>query len=508
MSRMYLSDILDLELAWKRIKRDQHDDILPDILEYRDIDHDISTTMDKIKESLDSDYDPSELLIIDVPKRGYTLRPGSNMTPEDRIIYQAIVDFISGNVEEPPTDGVFSYRLNSNMRSNKMFKFWRPLWLEMRKKMREIYAEGYRCLLRTDIAAYFEHIDHDILRANILDGQITDQQVLDLLNKLLRKWAVSDVRYIGIPQGCDASSFIGNLYLINLDKIMIRGGFKYFRYSDEIYVLTKDEWEARKAIKLLINELRKFHLNLQEAKTDIITDTKKIADEIGTPEEDKTREFDYGFQRELRSEKIEESEEEIIKRYKKVTMNGRAKEVDVSKFKWCINRLHRLKSDKAVNFLLRRFAELPFLADLSFKYLQIFVNRKHVKEEIVKFLNSQDNIYQWQEMWLFFTLSKANAPDNIQLGIIRKIIRDTSKHWASRAAAILVLGKLGDDTDRNWFRGLYQNENNNYIKRALAVAVQTLPRPIRNRFYADIENDSYDMKRLVKYLKQERIETI
>ena len=111
-------------------------------------------------------------------------------------------------------------------------------------------------------------------------------------------------------------------------------------------------------------------------------------------------------------------------------------------------------------------------------------------------------------MWLLFTLSKANALDNIQLDIIRKIIRNTSKHWASRATAILVLGKLGDNADRNWLRGLYRNENNNYIKRALVAAVQTLPRPRRNRFYADIENDSYDMKRLVKYLKQERIETI
>jgi len=102
--------------------------------------------------------------------------------------------------------------------------------------MRKVYANGYRCLLRTDIAAYFEHIDHRILRTNILNGQVKEKQILDLLSKLLKRWAVSDVRHIGIPQGCDASSFIGNLYLINLDKIMKREGFKYFRYSDQIYI--------------------------------------------------------------------------------------------------------------------------------------------------------------------------------------------------------------------------------------------------------------------------------
>ena len=158
------------------------------------------------------------------------------MTPEDRIVYQAVVGFISSMVEEPSADCVFGYRLNKSTRSNAMFKFWRPLWLRWKREMRKVYANGYRCLLRTDIAAYFEHIDHRILRTNILNGQVKEKQILDLLSKLLKRWAVSDVRHIGIPQGCDASSFIGNLYLINLDKIMKREGFKYFRYSDQIYI--------------------------------------------------------------------------------------------------------------------------------------------------------------------------------------------------------------------------------------------------------------------------------
>lgn len=152
---------------------------------------------------------------------------------------------------------------------------------------------------------------------------------------------------------------------------------------------------------------------------------------------------------------------------------------------------------------------MPFLTDLFFKYLQIFVNRKHVRERIVNFLTSQNNIYEWQEMWLLFTLSKANKLDDVQLNVIREIIRDHSKHWASRGAAILVLGKLGDDADRNWLRGLYSSENNNYIKRAIAVSVHSLPASARNRFYNEIGRESYDMKRLAVYLKtQQKIETI
>ncbi len=508
MGHRKLSRILDLELAWRRVKKDQYNDIIPDILELRDIDCDKRTIINKIKEELERGYEPSELLKIDVPKKGYTLRPGSNMIPKDRIVYQAVVDSISTEVEEPPADCVFSYRLNRNRRSNRMFEFWRPLWLGWKRKMRDVYANGHHCLLRTDIAAYFEHIDHSILRNDILNGQVREKQILDLLHKLLKKWALSDVKHISIPQGCDASSFIGNLYLINLDKIMKREGFKYFRYSDEIYVFTKNERGARKAIQSITNELRKLHLNLQDAKTDIITDPKRMEQEIGTEEEDKTKDFDYEFRRSQKKDEIEEPEREIVKRYKEVTRNGRARKVDVSKFIWCVNRLGKIKSDKAVNFILRRFADFPFLADLFFKYLQQFANKKSIKGKITEFLKSPDNIYEWQEMWLLFTLSHAKKVDSEQLGTLRETIKDREKHWAPRVGAILALGKLGDNTDRKWLRGFYSDEYNSLVKRAIAVSVHGLPKSARNKFYTEIENDSYDMKRLVKYLKQDKIKTI
>lgn len=508
MAYRKLSSKLDLELAWKRVKKDQYNDFIPDILELRDVDYDKTTTINKIKKELDRGYEPSDLLEIDVPKKGYTLRPGSNMIPEDRVVYQAVVDYVSSEVAEPPEDCVFSYRLNRSLKGNNMFQFWRDWWLKWRKKMRDIYSNGYCCLLRTDIAAYYEHIDQSILRNNILNGQVKDNRVLDLLDKLLRKWAPSDVKHIGIPQGCDASSFIGNLYLINLDKIMRRKNFNCFRYSDEIYVLTRDERSARKAIQLITHELRKLHLNLQDAKTDIITDPKRVEKEIGTEEEDKTKDFDYEFQRKRKKGEIEESEEEIVKRYKEVTRRSRAKEVDLSKFRWCINRLARIEDDKAVNFILKRFANFPFLADLCFVYLKLFANKKSVKGKIADFLTSQDNIYEWQEMWLLFTLSHARKLGEEQLKVVREIIEDKGKHWASRVAAIFVLGKLGDDTDRDWLMGLYSSEDNTRVKRAIAVSIHKLPKSARNKFYAEMENDSYDMKRLVQYLRGREIKTI
>jgi len=505
-----LSVVLDLELAWRRVKQDQYDDFVPDVVEFRDVEQCKTTVLSDIEQALDRGYIPVELLRIDAPKKGYTLRPCTYMTVEDRIVYQAVVDHISCCVEEPPADCVFGYRLNNDMKSKYMFKFWKEVWLEGRKKMRNIYENGYRCLLRTDITAYFEQIDHRILRNQILDAQVKDKRVLDLLNTLLHKWAISDTR-IGIPQGYDASSFLGNLYLINLDKIMSRQGLRYFRYSDEIYVLTMDEPDARRAIKLITQQLRALHLNLQEAKTEIITAPERITKEIGSDDEDKRRDFDYQFIRKVQRdeiEEVEEAEDEIVKQYKKVTGNGKAKKVEISDLKWCVNKLRRLKNDKAAQFMLKSFTRMPVLADLCFEYLQLFINRERIKEGIVNFLDSTNNIYEWQEMWLLLTLSKARRLRNIQLDVLRGIIRNSSKAIVSRGAAILVLGKLGDSTDRKWLVDLYQNEDNSYIKRAIAVSVYGMPKAARNAFYSSIQDDSPAMMRLVQYLKRDHIETI
>ena len=509
MAHSKLSRILDLELAWKRVKKDQYDDIIPDILYLRDVDSDKNTTIRKLKQRLDTGYRPSQPLeIIDIPKKGYTLRPGSYLIPEDRIIYQAVVDYISLQVEEPPEDCVFSYRLNKEKQKSDMFQFWRDWWLRWRKEMRKVYADGYCSILRTDIAAYFEHIDHRILRERILNGQVGEKEVLDLLDKLLKKWALSDNKHIGIPQGFNASSFIGNLYLIDLDKKMRRNDFKYFRYSDEIYVLTKSEHKARKAIQFMTHELRNLHLNLQDAKTDILEDSGKIEKEIGTDEEDKIKVFDYEFIIKQKKGTIKESEEEIIQ-YWETMKKVRAKEIDVHKFKWCIHRLSSIKNRKAVNFILKNLSSLPFLSDEFSRYLQLFINKESVKSKIIEFLNSRHNIYEWQEMWLLLAITKAKKLDSTQLDVLRKIVKDMQKNWAPRCAAIFALGKLGDRTDRNSLIDLYDKEGNNCVQRAIAVSVHDLPKSKRNIFYNRIKGASYNMERLVNYLKQQNeIKTI
>ena len=111
-------------------------------------------------------------------------------------------------------------------------------------------------------------------------------------------------------------------------------------------------------------------------------------------------------------------------------------------------------------------------------------------------------------MWMLLTLSKAKTLSIEHLDIVREIVRNKDKHWASRAAAILVLGNLGDIADRKWLRSRYYHEEHPCIKRAIAIGLHKYSKAARNKFYSEIENDSYNVGILVKYLKQDKIETI
>jgi len=87
----------------------------------------------------------------------------------------------------------------------------------------------------------------------------------------------------GIPQGNEISSFLGNLYLVPLDRALThfcgRCKAKWFRYVDDVKVFTKSERDAREAVFVINEALRSLHLNLQGSKTEVLSGEALIADQ-------------------------------------------------------------------------------------------------------------------------------------------------------------------------------------------------------------------------------------
>ena len=234
--------------------RDERDDLVPDPLAYRDFIPKKAEILANVQEQLESGYSPSSLLQMDVPKSHLAMRPGSVPCIEDRLVYTAIVGSFADRADSG-LEGehvVPSYRVNRERKTH-FFKFGLNQWFKFQDLMRQAYSDGYRYALVTDLTAYFDHINHDLLLGQLQSLGVREGMTT-LLKTLLDHW--SEGRPVGIPQGLDPSSLLGNVYLDPLDKHMVRNGHRYFRYVDDIRVFGRSESELQRAMLEITRQTR------------------------------------------------------------------------------------------------------------------------------------------------------------------------------------------------------------------------------------------------------------
>lgn len=494
-------DELDLDLAWKRVVNDSKNQFVPDFLDLKDYERNLSDNLKNLKSRLTADYEPLIPLIIDQPKKNFSLRPGLAINIEDRIIYQALVDFIAPEIEPHLSDCVYSYRL-SNKPKKYFFKKQTDQWLFFRDARRKCYLEeGYSYLLETDITAFYEHISHNKLIENLRD-YITDEEILRSLEKLIGHWSrYTGIQGMGLPQNSDPSHFLSNFYLKYIDDTISREtsvDCKFLRFADDMCIFTRSKVDAKRILKILVRNLRKLHLNIQDKKTEIFdaTQIEKSIDE----KQDIIEAINYGIDYETST--IEPTSfEELVKLFEE-TINSDT--FNKNHFKFCLNKFKKVKSDRAVDYLLKNLIESPDSAKLFIEYLSLFINDSDkIKNIISNFLSDPtSNIYEWQEMWFIILLMKANKLNKNQLNLIRKTVEDRNKHWASRAFAILTLGKHGDASDREYIKGQYLNETDIFLKKGILIACHKMNKAERNLFYRDaLKEKNPELNRLIDYLK-------
>ena len=77
----------------------------------------------------------------------------------------------------------------------------------------------------------------------------------------------------GLPQGLSSSDALATVYLSRLDFCMVREGFRYARYGDDIRVGVKSYDDGRKAVECIEKELRGLGLLLNASKTLVLRRT-------------------------------------------------------------------------------------------------------------------------------------------------------------------------------------------------------------------------------------------
>ncbi len=492
-------DELNLNLAWKRTVIDSKKQFVPDLLDLKDYERNLKKNLENLKAKLSPDFHPQPPLIIDQPKSNFSLRPGLAINIEDRIVYQALIDYIAPQIDPKLSDSVYSFRLSSKPNDPYFFKNQVHQWKFYREERRKCYVEeGYTYLLQTDITAFFEHISQTILIEKLKEF-VDDENILKILKNLISDWSgYTNISGMGLPQNSASSSFLSNFYLKYVDDMILNETIecRYLRFADDISIFTRSKSDAKKILKVLVPILRGLHLNIQDKKTKIY-DTNEIEKFIDE-KQDAIQAIEYGID----GDSIDPKKfKELVKLFKENIKV--ADDFNKTHFNYCITRFKKLKNDYAVDYILEKLQDMPNSANFFVNYLSLFINNSDkIKNAICNFLaNSETNIYEWQEMWFLILLRDAKTLNKLQLSLIRRILKDRNKHWATRTFAILTLGKHGNESDREYIKSQYINEDNIFVKKAILIGCHKMNKSERNPFYDIMVKNSTELNRLVDYLK-------
>lgn len=526
-----LWDLETLKRAWHLARVDTRTDFIMDSFRYNDFAFRLEENLQSISVALKNGaYHPKPLINIDVPKSTLSVRPGSVVSIEDRIVLFAITLLIAPRLDKKLLKTVYSYRVKKKKDKRSLFKDleilkfpflkgktirkridiiepWYGQWPKFAEKTTRVFEEeGYNFLTVSDISAYFENINLLLLRDVLMKYFPKEQKIINLLYSLLTYWTWPTTHGFsidrGIPQGNDVSSFLGNIYLMPLDeefkKFIKKENVQYFRYMDDVRIFSKEPRVARECIFIMNNILRKLHLNIQGSKT-IIKEGIEVKKELIDKHLDEVN----AVIEEIKKTNIITRDarrgygDRLKKQYRCIKKRGRIiKGKDLRLYRRLITAFTLIDSSYMVNDLLRQLPRNPDakLLGKAVRYLKTFSRScKKIAKNIMDFLKSPINLFPFQEARMVELLRHLNEMNQDSISYAKKCVRLKNKHWYVRVQSTLLLSNLYlKKKTLNKLKKIYQNSQNIELKRALVKCLCQLPKKDLDKFLRILifENDN------------------
>lgn len=488
-----------LKQAWKYAKSDIRDDFIFDVINNDDISNNINHVITSIRAQIKANqYYPAPIIRIGVPKNYHSVRPGTVISPIDLIVLYAIAQRLAPLLDPHLSDSAYAYRLNSKAGKSGEHLFtdkeeplpekentevvteevdlsevdvdfpsgWFVNWKAFDSQSKEA-SQKFQHVAITDITAYFENISLDLLREILKEKLNTDER--ELIDRLFRAFEYWDwtpngnlPQGIGLIQGNDVSSFLSNLYLLDLDTAMLNvvngDHSKYFRYVDDVKLFTNDEDEARLALVKLEEVLRSLNLNVQSAKTKI-----KPSSEI--------RDSDVDLWLEKMSDDNPEKLAVAIEFFETVFKSD-----DLDKwqrpYSRCLTILKQNDDDRAVPTSLEMFLANPSqrLLVKNFSYLLRFAHLYEYEPAILKRIQSGTFTFPYHKAFMYRLAAYGRHEiDELKIAALQDAT-NLDSHWFCRMAALFLLSTFAlEAKELAQVENLINIEANSQVMRAAFV---------------------------------------
>lgn len=431
---------------------------VPDLLAFQDHLQNSSTLEADVSARVGARGPFDRPIEIEIPKTPIFTRTGHQLTIEDHVAFQAAVGSFAGRIDNllPPT--VYSARL-----SKKQGEFTldgRQQWLTWMNDLSSVIRSGRSWMLKTDLTAYFDTIQHKRLIEDLRTVNARPDSV-SALERMLGEW--TQHRGVGLPQGPNVSRLLGNLYMAPVDQVMVEGPWHYSRYMDDIRIIGDSRAEVLEGFRLLERECKRRALILSLAKTVLLHGDKTARD----CEDEALSTADYWW-KEKRYTRARDLLREIWAR--SLSTDGW---LDARHARFSLYRLGQLRDGRPTHRVLNSLEFLGPVATTVAAFLKPWLGKRRVDAALASFLlDPERNTSPFTSTWLMAAVAdRPGRPSDLILKYGRRVVRERNEPPYHRAIALNVIAKSGEIVDIELIRRVIADEYDPVILRASLVAL-------------------------------------